>query len=172
MLSFSFAFQLAIAFPPDFAYARMRRALKRYPKPKTNWKARGFSRRACSSFLLSARHANGVAPIPAIAQLVEHLTVDCCSNQMVPGSIPGGRIFPPRSNTRRQALLHHWRFTACKFYVKNGMAKPPCQISAMRTRAIPARVLHFVLELATTIILENRSQLRKELQRRSGRAAK
>ena len=31
--------------------------------------------------------------IPAIAQLVEHLTVECCSNQMVPGSIPGGRIW-------------------------------------------------------------------------------
>jgi hypothetical protein len=30
---------------------------------------------------------------PAIAQLVEHLTVESCSNQMVPGSIPGGRIF-------------------------------------------------------------------------------
>ena len=30
---------------------------------------------------------------PAIAQLVEHLTVDFCSNQMVPGSIPGGRKF-------------------------------------------------------------------------------
>ena len=30
---------------------------------------------------------------PAIAQLVEHLTVDPCSNQMVPGSIPGGRIY-------------------------------------------------------------------------------
>ena len=30
---------------------------------------------------------------PAIAQLVEHLTVDHCSNQMVPGSIPGGRTF-------------------------------------------------------------------------------
>ena len=29
---------------------------------------------------------------PAIAQLVEHLTVDSCSNQMVPGSIPGGRM--------------------------------------------------------------------------------
>ena len=28
---------------------------------------------------------------PAIAQLVEHLTVECCGNQMVPGSIPGGR---------------------------------------------------------------------------------
>jgi len=27
-----------------------------------------------------------------IAQLVEHLTVEACSNQMVPGSIPGGRI--------------------------------------------------------------------------------
>ena len=31
--------------------------------------------------------------IPAIAQLVEHLTVDFSSDQMVPGSIPGGRIF-------------------------------------------------------------------------------
>ena len=30
---------------------------------------------------------------PAIAQLVEHLTVECCSNQMVPGSIPGAQIF-------------------------------------------------------------------------------
>jgi hypothetical protein len=30
---------------------------------------------------------------PAIAQFVEHLTVDICSNQMVPGSIPGGRTF-------------------------------------------------------------------------------
>ena len=29
---------------------------------------------------------------PAIAQLAEHLTVDCCSYQMVPGSIPGRRI--------------------------------------------------------------------------------
>ena len=29
---------------------------------------------------------------PAIAQLVEHLTVELCSYQMVPGSIPGGRI--------------------------------------------------------------------------------
>ena len=27
----------------------------------------------------------------AIAQVVEHLTVECCSNQMVPGSVPGGR---------------------------------------------------------------------------------
>ena len=30
---------------------------------------------------------------PAIAQLVGHLTVECCSNQMAPGSNPGGRIF-------------------------------------------------------------------------------
>ena len=29
---------------------------------------------------------------PAIAQLVEHLTVETCSYQMVPGSIPSGRI--------------------------------------------------------------------------------
>ena len=39
------------------------------------------------SLLLS----NGIKP--AIAQLVEHLTVDLCSDQMVPGSIPGGRTF-------------------------------------------------------------------------------
>ena len=36
---------------------------------------------------------------PAIAQLVEHLTVDCCSNQMVPGSIPGGRIWCQRNQS-------------------------------------------------------------------------
>ena len=30
---------------------------------------------------------------PAIAQLVKHLTVERCRNPMVPGSIPGGRIF-------------------------------------------------------------------------------
>ena len=44
--------------------------------------------------------------IPAIAQLVEHLTVECCSNQMVPGSIPGGRILlclPRLSNEHRAA---------------------------------------------------------------------
>ena len=35
---------------------------------------------------------------PAIAQLVEHLTVDRCSNQMVPGSIPGGRILRDADN--------------------------------------------------------------------------
>ena len=29
---------------------------------------------------------------PVIAQLVEHVTPDSCSNQMVPGSIPGGRF--------------------------------------------------------------------------------
>ena len=31
--------------------------------------------------------------IPVIAQLAEHLTVEICSYQMVPGSIPGDRIF-------------------------------------------------------------------------------
>ena len=31
-----------------------------------------------------------VRATPAIAQLVEHLIVDLCSNQMVPGSIPCG----------------------------------------------------------------------------------
>ena len=38
---------------------------------------------------------------PAIAQLLEHLTVECCSNQMVPGSIPGGRIDPAWAEAQR-----------------------------------------------------------------------
>ena len=29
--------------------------------------------------------SSNVNALPAIAQLVEHLTVECCSNQMVPG---------------------------------------------------------------------------------------
>jgi hypothetical protein len=32
--------------------------------------------------------------------LVEHLTVDICSDQMVPGSIPGGRTFFTARTTR------------------------------------------------------------------------
>ena len=42
---------------------------------------------------------------PAIAQLVEHLTVDICSDQMVPGSIPGGRIALLRREEAHQARL-------------------------------------------------------------------
>ena len=38
---------------------------------------------------------------PAIAQLVEHLTVDACSDQMVPGSIPGGRMSTRHSCRQR-----------------------------------------------------------------------
>ena len=34
-----------------------------------------------------------VFAVPAIAQLVEHLTVESHRNQMVPGSIPGGRMY-------------------------------------------------------------------------------
>ena len=37
---------------------------------------------------------------PAIARLVEHQIVDLCSNQMVPGSIPGGKV-----------QLHHCKYT-------------------------------------------------------------
>ena len=47
--------------------------------------------------LMSARynmHAHSASKDkPSIAQLAEHLTVEYCSNQMVPGSIPGRRIF-------------------------------------------------------------------------------
>ena len=45
---------------------------------------------------------------PAIAQLVEHLTVETCSNQMVPGSIPGGRTcsFSHHGPETRSKRLH------------------------------------------------------------------
>jgi hypothetical protein len=34
--------------------------------------------------------------VPALARSAERLTVDCCANQTVPGSIPGGRtLLPP-----------------------------------------------------------------------------
>ena len=51
---------------------------------------------ACGADVIPLHHVPVLAappttPTPAIAQLVEHLTVEPCSNQMVPGSIPGGR---------------------------------------------------------------------------------
>jgi hypothetical protein len=45
---------------------------------------------------------------PAIAQLVEHLTVDICSHQMVPGSIPGGRMFLPVGVFALKFLMKAW----------------------------------------------------------------
>ena len=42
--------------------------------------------------------------MPAIAQLVEHLTVEICSYQIVPGSIPSGRILH---------LQRPWRWYVC-----------------------------------------------------------
>ena len=39
---------------------------------------------------------------PAKAQLVEHMTADVCSNQMAPGSRPGGRT-RPCSQQKREA---------------------------------------------------------------------
>ena len=50
---------------------------------------------------------------PAIAQLVEHLTVEFCSNQMVPGSIPGGRIFLASCDARLYTL------DACMHFISN-----------------------------------------------------
>ena len=57
----------------------------------------------CSDAALSARVVRGLVSLcmlmapqcfkPVIAQLVEHLTVEFRSDQMVPGSIPGDRIF-------------------------------------------------------------------------------
>ena len=57
--------------------------------------------------------SNGPLSLPnesAIAQLKEHLAVETCSNQMVPGSIPGGRTFSkpesPRGRGSQDADFH------------------------------------------------------------------
>ena len=55
---------------------------------------------------------------PVIAQLVEHLTVESRSNQMVPGSIPGGRIAECPRN------LSFARIAGCS----HGHALPPLPI--------------------------------------------
>ena len=55
------------------------------------WRMRELS--SCSPSVLA-----DVDIQPAIAQLVEHLGVVCSSNQMVPGSIPGGRILHNQFN--------------------------------------------------------------------------
>ena len=104
-----------------------------------------------------SHHYNGAVRIltppcgkPAIAQLAEHLTVECCSNQMVPGSIPGGRIMscdqlarnermhtvaaPTETSTSKDTpahqppqnppLPHSWH--ACKRVMTNrGQNRPP-----------------------------------------------
>ena len=54
---------------------------------------RGTARLACLQHKQLTEIHGSIDAKPAIAQLVEHLTVECCSNQMVPGSIPGGRTF-------------------------------------------------------------------------------
>ena len=59
-------------------------------------------------------------PIPAIAQLAEHLTVEACRNQMVPGSIPGRRTFPRNRALARLATLSwlaKWLFLLVSFRV-------------------------------------------------------
>ena len=43
--------------------------------------------------------------VPAIAQLVEHLTVERSRYQMVPGSIPGGRRGACRGDSRAEARI-------------------------------------------------------------------
>ena len=58
---------------------------------------------------ITNRSKNAKKITPAIAQLVEHLTVDSCSNQMVPGSIPGGRILrllPRRGSPAGDAITY------------------------------------------------------------------
>ena len=57
--------------------------------PPRNW---SFSVWMHSKTKCPAINYNKYPDKPVIAQLVKHLTVDSCSNQMVPGSIPGDRI--------------------------------------------------------------------------------
>jgi hypothetical protein len=49
---------------------------------------------------------------PAMAQLVEHMVVDRCSNQMVPGSVPGGWISALGVSEGAKAANHKIAFHA------------------------------------------------------------
>ena len=67
-----------------------------------------------SRFAAKVEH-RGDHVMPAIAQLVEHLTVECCSNQMVPCSIPGGRTFGKVRTNCAARMLQASNFpTLCK----------------------------------------------------------
>ena len=50
----------------------------------------------CENFMKCSRKTHPGRS--AVAPLVEHLTVEFCSYQMVPGSIPAGRILAERSH--------------------------------------------------------------------------
>ena len=64
--------------------------------------------RECSRYFKSAFNFDKKRctsqPTPAIAQLVEHLTVEWCRHQMVPGAIPGRRMFLSRCLSERYVL--------------------------------------------------------------------
>ena len=61
---------------------------------------RECSRYFKSTFIFDKKRC-AAQPTPAIAQLVEHLTVEWCRHQVVPGSIPGRRTFLSRCLSKR-----------------------------------------------------------------------
>jgi hypothetical protein len=84
-----------------------------------NWCARAYSAVDVSWESFFAVHLTpkvsfismALADRPAIVQLVKHLTVECCSNQMVPGSIPGGRIW---ACARASPTRASWQWLHCE----------------------------------------------------------
>ena len=73
---------------------------------------------------------------PAIAQLVEHLTVELGSDQMVPGSIPGGRTF----------FIHYARrsFRHSLKLIFGDMAFNSWELKAQQTRCLDWRKSTFI----------------------------
>ena len=53
----------------------------------------------------NSRSSTDIEVKPAIAQLVEHLTVDVCRKQVVPGLIPGGRACKCAQQTRKAKAM-------------------------------------------------------------------
>ena len=99
--------------------------------------------------LSSMRCLHWLADKPAIAQLVEHLTVETCSNQMVPGSIPGGRTssfsFLPRMDLSREVGAGTFCGVGRGFCTGCGLSPPPplpqkCEVAA-RPRGDPEQLL-------------------------------
>ena len=107
----------------------------------------GSERRSCGTAAskVNGRQRAASSATPAIAQLVEHLTVDACSDQMVPGSIPGGRMLchavglaVGNASARTQATAHLMNVFHSECLSNAANARRTSQIADPRALALRA----------------------------------
>ena len=86
-------------------YPRTHTHIHTYARKRTHACTQTHTQRTLITSLCPHSFKHFPPPFPAIAQLVGHL-VDLCSNQMVPGSIPGGWIFSMRASNDMVHAIH------------------------------------------------------------------